>query len=386
MDEITFSDSYEAISGSDVGVRRKHAIEAIQSADKVQSIVPDDDNHLVFIKRISIASPPYLLAIFTLRKDNNLFVQNAFKVYPTLVSNIEDKNPLELLEHFANQFGLKIRIAGSEYKKFFIKERILIGSFSLEPNKLITVDNPENHNFITVSTLKIETGIERTINCALCFCIDINLYSRWVRSKGEYSFYNEETSRLQRFATEKVLPNASGKEFREKVLIAIHDFCFYCRQHPESLSRLYEEQIRDLFLIVIKTIFSSAEGEPFHYNGKLDFKITNPKNKYEMITGEFKWWRGYDSAHEILHQSIRKHATGQELDIYTVILNKNKDSGSVFEAVKRIFYEQPEIIPNSFLSKAPEGSKEMFGCFTAKVRDKEIPLYLALGDLFFERV
>lgn len=384
MDKIFFTDSYDAISDPEVGIRRKHAIETVQSADNIQEI--GDTNYLLFTRRIRVVELPYILIVLAKKgKNDQLSINRAFKVYPELVPNIEDKSPLELLDHLVNQFGLKFKIGNSENKKFYLNDKVIVSNFSEKKDLLI--DNPRSRETIKFVLFKKGSGIVmNTITCALAFCINIDAYSRWIKSKGKNSSYNKEVLRVQHFAIEKTLPRVIGKEFRDKVFISIHDFCFHCRQHPESLSKLHEELIRDLFLIVIKTVFSTAEGESYHYNGKLDFKVTNPENKYEIITGEFKWWRGQDSAHEILHQSIRKHATGQELDIYTIVLNKNKDANSVFEKIKSIYSDQQEIDHKSFANTAPKGSKEKTGSFTTEIRGNKIPLHLVLADLFFERV
>ena len=46
----------------------------------------------------------------------------------------------------------------------------------------------------------------------------------------------------------------------------------------------------------------TAEAEVYNYDGKLDFKITNPDNKYEIVSGEYKIWRGKLSFDECYKQ------------------------------------------------------------------------------------
>ena len=75
----------------------------------------------------------------------------------------------------------------------------------------------------------------------------------------------------------------------------MHDFAFYGRQHPEALGKLVEQEMRDLFVVLLKTMFRGAEGEAFNFNGKSDIKVTNPENAYEFGIIEFKKWRGTES-------------------------------------------------------------------------------------------
>ena len=78
-----------------------------------------------------------------------------------------------------------------------------------------------------------------------------------------------ESLKLQNYVEESIIPNPNykGLSFSERVFLSIHDFLFYCRQHPKVLSKMDEEQIRDLYLIIVKNLFSIAEGEAYNYKG-----------------------------------------------------------------------------------------------------------------------
>jgi len=196
-----------------------------------------------------------------------------------------------------------------------------------------------------------------------------------------------ESIHLQPYADTHIAPTITDKPFAAKMFGALHDFCFYCRQHPKALNAVAEEQIRDLYLIVLKSVFSGAEGEAFHFDGKLDFKVVNPSNKYDIITGEFKWWEGESSARETYHQAIRKHATGQESEIYIVILNRNKDAKAVFDKLKSTISSEPEYVSGSMSPRQlPEGSREHFAECKVNVKGTEVPLTLGIADLYYANV
>jgi hypothetical protein len=186
------------------------------------------------------------------------------------------------------------------------------------------------------------------------------------------------------FARAEILPQVKDKPFREKVFLTIHDFGFYCRQHPVALSRLTEEQLRDLLLVVFKVVFQNAEGEAFHSRGKLDFKVTNPDNKYEFVTGELKWWRGAASAHEVYEQAVRTHASGQESGVFCFMISDRKDPTKVHAEIVDAFRDEPESVSGSLTNRVlPPGSREFWRQLLVEIRGSQIPLTFGIADLYY---
>ncbi|MDO8948615.1 MAG: SEC-C domain-containing protein [Desulfocapsaceae bacterium] len=194
-----------------------------------------------------------------------------------------------------------------------------------------------------------------------------------------------EKIKIQAFSINQTVPQVTGKTFLEKVFICTHDFSFYCSQHPNSLQKLEEEHLRDLFLILAKSIFTNAEGEPFHYDGKLDFKITNNENKYEFITGEFKWWNKEENIKEAFHQAIRKHATGQEAEIFIIILNKNKNISNVVEKINRSIENESEFVEKYAEKITPPGSRQLFNRYLVNVKGNKIILTIGVTNCYFKK-
>lgn len=198
--------------------------------------------------------------------------------------------------------------------------------------------------------------------------------------------YLSQSVRIENFAKREIAPAFADRNFKEQILITLHDFCYYCRQHARAVAQLGEEQIRDLFLVVVKSLFGGGEGEVFHFDGKLDYKIINPRDKYEFITGELKWWNGPASAEKLYHQGVRKHATGQEAEIHLIMLNSNKDIRTMAEDYWACIKAEPETKAGSrFNLDLPEKSKERFAGFVVEVRSEHIPLIAAVADLYYER-
>lgn len=171
--------------------------------------------------------------------------------------------------------------------------------------------------------------------------------------------------------------------FHEKLLEIFHGFAFFCRQHPATLGKLDEEEIRDLCLVNLKVQFSSAEGEAYNFNGKTDVKVTNPKNPYEFAVAEFKWWRGSNSFREVYSQCVREHASGQETTLFILVLNSNYDAKQVFQQTIELCRTEPETVQLNDIEKIVPSS-ERFCAGKVKIRDREIPLILGIIDLYFK--
>ena len=182
------------------------------------------------------------------------------------------------------------------------------------------------------------------------------------------------------------LPNPDDKlAFEEKVFRIVHDFAFYSSERPEALSKLNEELIRDLFLVPLKMFFPTAEAEVFNYDGKLDFKITNPKNRYDIIAGEFKKWSGNDSFDECLMQATEKHVNGSECNIYMLFINNNKDVKKTYQKILQKLTESgvyiKEIDNNIALAR-----NQFFSKHYVDINNFETPLILGIINTYYKKV
>lgn len=171
-----------------------------------------------------------------------------------------------------------------------------------------------------------------------------------------------------------------NNDFSEFVFKIIHDFVFYSRQSARVLNGLKEDYIRDILLIPLRINNLIIEGEAFNYDGKADFKIINSDSKYEFIIGELKWWKGIHSFKNAFHQATIKHATGQEKQIYIVMLSKNNKLQDIKNEIKEYLsnegYEHSKML-------LPLGSQEFFIITNVVIRDKICEVIITIIDLYY---
>lgn len=184
---------------------------------------------------------------------------------------------------------------------------------------------------------------------------------------------------------EEYLPKVQKEQDFEKIVFRIvHDFAHYSSERPESLFQLNEELIRDLFLIALKVLLPYSDAEVFNYDGKLDFKVSNPINQYEIITGEYKVWSGKDSFDECLNQITEKHSTGAEKEVYMLFINRNKKADETYrkalDMLKKDSHYLKEIDSNISLSR-----NQFFSKHKVKIKEKEIDLILGLINVYYSR-
>ncbi len=220
--------------------------------------------------------------------------------------------------------------------------------------------------------------------------VDINILGKTI--ENEYpkeelrKLLNSEKFVLQNKIENEIKTYNSINNFSEKIFRLTHDFSYYIRQTPEVFSNMKEENLRDVYLFCTRVGTEySCEAEAFNYDGKADFKI-KPSNSYEYIIGEFKWWKGQKSIEELCMQGFEKHVTGQEKDIYLILLNNNKDINGPKEKSLKYIRNREEIISEFSENILPTGSKEYFYKFKAKIKNNDVNVIFTIIDLSYERV
>lgn len=177
---IIISDLFKTICTNEFGITARHAIEAIGNRDKVEIIRVDDLTLRISSKHITLTRPPsYLLIIENVLDEKDSRIDFAVKIYPTLASNIHEKTPLEILEIFANRFGVDIHV-GQIVAKFILQQKIPIK----DKQDIYIAEVDENPSSIQQFYIKLEPGIPLLANCAICYCINMNKYLPWLASKG----------------------------------------------------------------------------------------------------------------------------------------------------------------------------------------------------------
>lgn len=176
--EIQFKDSFKKEYSDKFGIRPSHARDAILNKDHVEFIRLDNEQQIVFFsKKVTLPRRELYLVVCTRQVKENLQVDFAFKVLPDLCSDRDQITPLYLLEKLAERFGLDISI-GEVTAKFILRKQI---PCSIEdPTRVVSVHNPDNHDYLQNMYFKITRGRIPYVDCAICFCIDTDLYRKWI--------------------------------------------------------------------------------------------------------------------------------------------------------------------------------------------------------------
>jgi hypothetical protein len=277
-----------------------------------------------------------------------------YESYKLIISVLQRLNNNLPTEHrYDINFNLKLSYFITYFEKEDLNKTLFILKITYPYSGIIDIKAPSNSIPLNNTSLKN------------LFTEKIKIESYFIKKVGQY------------FET---------KSFTQNAFQTLHDFSFYCCQHPKTFQSLHEALIRDLYLVIVKVIFSYAEGEAFNYDGRLDYKITNRENKYEFITGEFKWWTGDNSFKEAFHQAIRKHANGMEKVINIVILNRNEDLSSVYQKVLELLINEPEYIKQLSMNISPDGSRQLFSSHLVNVKGCKITVIIGLINLYYSNL
>jgi len=176
--EIQFTDLFKKQCSQKFGIRPSHTRDAILNKDHVEFITLDKEQQLVyFSKKVTLLPKEFYLVVCARQVKENLQVDLAFKILPDLCPDQGQITPLYLLERLAERFGLNISI-GQVTAKFILRKQIPCRVE--DPARVVSIHNPNNHAFLQSMYLKITRGRIPYADCAICFCIDTDLYRKWI--------------------------------------------------------------------------------------------------------------------------------------------------------------------------------------------------------------
>ena len=88
----------------------------------------------------------------------------------------------------------------------------------------------------------------------------------------------------------------------------------------------------------------------------------------------------------MIHQATRKHITGDEKEVYIIILSKNKDILSVKNKVINQLKKEENINSDQInFNVIRESTNELFFKLSFNRRGREIPLIIGIADLCFNK-
>ncbi len=185
---------------------------------------------------------------------------------------------------------------------------------------------------------------------------------------------------------EEYLPTVEISNDFENILLRVaHDFAYYASERPEVLYSLDEEMIRDLFLVALKTLLPYSESEVFNYDGKLDFKVSNPLKEYEFISGEFKVWKGKNSFQECFQQITKKHSTGAEKAVYMLFINRNKKVDTTYKKIINLLQSEKDYL-NIIDSDISLSKNQRFSSHSIQIKGTKTKLIVGIINVFYQRV
>jgi len=176
--EIQFTDLFKSECSKKFGIRPSHARDAILNRDHVEFIRLDNEQQLAFFsKKVPLPRTEFYLIVCARQVKENLQVDFAFKILPNLCPDHGKVTPLFLLERLAKRYGLNISI-GEVTAKFILRKQIPCSTE--DPARVVSIHNPNNHDFLQSMYLRITRDRISYADCAICFCIDTDLYRKWL--------------------------------------------------------------------------------------------------------------------------------------------------------------------------------------------------------------
>lgn len=202
---LVFTEPFRNIFMAWFGIREADVRDALAAPDEKQSHQFDDLTLGFYTKRHQRSGIETYLLVCTQKTEQDEIVHQAFWAFPDLI-----REPLVLLQQLAARFGLALRV-GNQLNKFIFRETITI-SGPVNAAQIFEVINPERHTCVPSLFFKItEDANSHHIHCALAFCIDIDVYTRWLtgaQSIEDMSF--QIATQLQGHVTPQSLIGAKG--------------------------------------------------------------------------------------------------------------------------------------------------------------------------------
>jgi hypothetical protein len=174
---LEFRDLYTKESKQEFNISPEEAADAIRKNNRYQRIVLEGGKSVFLFAYIPPKKNDAYLLVYANEEGDKLVVMWAFMISTSLCPEIHLLSPLQILERFAGQFGLPLRVGQLE-SKFILAHRIEVTGSA----KVFEIVNPENHDFMTCFLLRIDKVDKHSFaNCRLMFCIDKPQYLTWLK-------------------------------------------------------------------------------------------------------------------------------------------------------------------------------------------------------------
>ena len=136
-------------------------------------------------------------------------------------------------------------------------------------------------------------------------------------------------AKADKFEPEPTLDN----ETYEKILSTLEDMSLVMERSPKAISKMNEEEIRDMFLIQLNSRYGESSGETFNYQGKTDILIKHEGKN--IFIAECKFWKGEKVFLETITQLL-SYATWRDTKTAVLVFNKNKNLSEVLNTASEV--------------------------------------------------
>jgi len=157
-------------------ITKEEVIETLSGPDEVKKISLRLFDELIFYLK---KHQDYFLLVDGRLKGDNFTTNNAYKIYPSLMKEFDTKEPLQVLEKFAQKYGLSMKIGGFE-EKFIAGDSFPVG-IGQDPQNMINILNPQNHTFSKSMMMIVRNeGQFQHIDVSIAYCIDTTEYLKYL--------------------------------------------------------------------------------------------------------------------------------------------------------------------------------------------------------------
>jgi hypothetical protein len=127
----------------------------------------------------------------------------------------------------------------------------------------------------------------------------------------------------------------------ESVLSTISNLSIALERSPTTFRHMGEENIRDLILVILNTMFEGhrATGETFNFGGKTDILIRGDDGM-NLFVGECKVWKGEKALLEAVSQLLG-YVTWRDTKAALLVFNRNTKFSGVLETIREALPKHP---------------------------------------------
>lgn len=127
----------------------------------------------------------------------------------------------------------------------------------------------------------------------------------------------------------------------ESVLSTILNLSIALERSPTTFKQMGEENIRDLILVILNTMFEGhrATGETFNFGGKTDILIRGDDGM-NLFVGECKVWKGEKALLEAVSQLLG-YVTWRDTKAALLVFNRNTKFSGVLETIREALPKHP---------------------------------------------